>query len=142
MKKLTVMIVVGTRPELIRLSRIIPKLDQHCNLILVHTGQNYDFELNQIFFNELEIKQPDYFLNVAGSTSSETIGNVIIAVDQLLSKVTPDCMLVLGDTNSCISILPAKRRRIPTFHLKLEIVALTCEFLKKLIAGLPIILPT
>ena len=118
MKKLTVMIVVGTRPELIRLSRIIPKLDQHCNLILVHTGQNYDFELNQIFFNELEIKQPDYFLNVAGSTSSETIGNVIIAVDQLLSKVTPDCMLVLGDTNSCISILPAKRRRIPTFHFE------------------------
>ena len=118
MKKLTVMIVVGTRPELIRLSRIIPKLDQHCNLILVHTGQNYDFELNQIFFNELEIKQPDYFLNVAGSTSSETIGNVIIAVDQLLSKVTPDCMLVLGDTNSCISILPAKRRKIPTVHFE------------------------
>ena len=118
LKKLTVMIVVGTRPELIRLSRIIPKLDQHCDLILVHTGQNYDFELNQIFFNELEIKQPDYFLNVAGSSSSETIGNVIIAVDQLLSKITPDCMLVLGDTNSCISILPAKRRKIPTFHFE------------------------
>lgn len=117
-KKLNVLTVVGTRPEIIRLSRIISKLDRYCEHTLVHTGQNYDYELNEIFFEELGIKPPKYFLNTAGDNATETIGNVIIETGRLLSKIKPDCMLVLGDTNSCMSILPAKRNKIPTFHLE------------------------
>lgn len=118
MKKLKVMTVIGTRPEIIRLSRVIYQLDKDCDHILVHTGQNYDYELNEIFFEDLGIKKPDYFLNSAGKSSSETIGNVIVKTDQLLEKTNPDAFLVLGDTNSCMAILPAKRRKIPTFHME------------------------
>lgn len=118
MKKMKVMTVVGTRPEIIRLSRIISKLDDYCDHILVHTGQNYDYELNEIFFDDLEIRKPDYFLNSAGISSAETIGKVIIAVDKVLDKVKPDALLILGDTNSCMAVIPAKRRKIPVFHME------------------------
>jgi UDP-N-acetylglucosamine 2-epimerase len=118
MKKLKVMTVVGTRPEIIRLSRVIPKLDEHCEHILVHTGQNYDFELNEIFFQDLGIRKPDYFLSAAGASGAETIGNVIIAVDRVLAEVQPEALLVLGDTNSCMAVISAKRRKIPTFHME------------------------
>ena len=118
MKKLKVVTVVGTRPEIIRLACVIPKLDQHCEHILVHTGQNYDYELNEIFFNDLGIRKPDYFLGVAGGSAAETIGNVIIGVDKALAEVNPKAMLVLGDTNSCMAVLSAKRRKIPTFHME------------------------
>lgn len=118
MKKLKVMSVVGTRPEIIRLSRVLSVLDKHCDHVLVHTGQNYDYELNQIFFEDLEIRKPDYFLNAAGRTGAETIGKVIISVDEVLAEVQPDAVLVLGDTNSCMSVLPAKRRKVPTFHME------------------------
>ncbi|RAU16821.1 UDP-N-acetylglucosamine 2-epimerase (non-hydrolyzing) [Nitrincola tibetensis] len=117
-KKLKVMTVVGTRPEIIRLSRVIAKLDAHCEHILVHTGQNYDYELNEIFFQDLGIRKPDYFLSAAGATGAQTIGNVIIKVDQVLAEVNPEALLVLGDTNSCMAVLPAKRRKIPTFHME------------------------
>lgn len=117
-KKLKVMTVVGTRPEIIRLSRVMAKLDEHCEHILVHTGQNYDYELNEIFFQDLGIRKPDHFLSAAGSTGAETIGNVIIKVDQVLAEVKPEAVLVLGDTNSCMAVLPAKRRKIPTFHME------------------------
>lgn len=112
------MTVVGTRPEIIRLSRVMAKLDEHCEHILVHTGQNYDYELNEIFFQDLGIRKPDHFLSAAGSTGAETIGNVIIKVDQVLAEVKPEAVLVLGDTNSCMAVLPAKRRKIPTFHME------------------------
>jgi UDP-N-acetylglucosamine 2-epimerase (non-hydrolysing) len=118
MKKLKVLTVVGTRPEIIRLSRVLARLDEHCEHVLVHTGQNYDYELNQIFFDDLAIRKPDHFLNVAGASSAETIGKVIIAVDGILVKEMPDAMLVLGDTNSCMAVIPAKRRKIPTFHME------------------------
>lgn len=118
MKKLKVMSVVGTRPEIIRLSRVLAKLDEHCDHILVHTGQNYDFELNQVFFDDLGVRKPDYFLNAAGSNAAQTIGQVIIKVDDVLEAVNPDAMLVLGDTNSCLSAIPAKRRKIPIFHME------------------------
>ncbi|UAW99469.1 UDP-N-acetylglucosamine 2-epimerase (non-hydrolyzing) [Halopseudomonas nanhaiensis] len=118
MKKLKVVTVVGTRPEIIRLSRVMAKLDEHCEHILVHTGQNYDYELNEIFFQDLEIRKPDHFLNAAGASGAETIGNVIIAVDKVLAQVQPDALLVLGDTNSCMAVIPAKRRKIPTFHME------------------------
>jgi len=118
MKKLKVMTVVGTRPEIIRLSRVMAKLDEHCDHMLVHTGQNYDYELNEIFFDDLGIRKPDHFLSAAGASGAETIGNVIIAVDRVLAEVKPDALLVLGDTNSCIAVLPAKRRKIPTFHME------------------------
>ena len=118
MEKLKVVTVVGTRPELIRLSRVISALDNYCNHIFVHTGQNYDYELNQIFFEDLGIRKPDYFLDASGSNGSETIGKVIIATDEVLGKENPSAMLVLGDTNSCMSILPAKKRKIPTFHME------------------------
>ena len=117
-KKLKIMTVVGTRPEIIRLSRVMAALDAHCEHIIVHTGQNYDFELNQVFFDDLGVRKPDYFLNAAGNSGAETIGNVIIAVDKVLADVTPDAMLVLGDTNSCMAVIPAKRRKIPTFHME------------------------
>ena len=118
MKKLKVITVVGTRPEIIRLSRVMVKLDKYCDHTLVHTGQNYDYELNEIFYKDLAIRKPDYFLNAAGASGSETIGNVIIAIDRMLDEVNPDALLVLGDTNSCIAVLPAKRRKIPTFHME------------------------
>lgn len=118
MKKLKVLTVVGTRPEIIRLSRVIAALDIHCDHVLVHTGQNYDYELNQIFFDDLAIRKPNYFLNAAGGSGIETIGNVIISIDKLLANENPDAMLVLGDTNSCMAVLPAKRRKIPTFHME------------------------
>jgi UDP-N-acetyl-L-fucosamine synthase len=118
MKKLKVMTVVGTRPEIIRLSRVISKLDDSCEHVLVHTGQNYDYELNEIFFKDLSIREPDYFLNASGKNSSETIGNVIIKVDEVLSKANPDALLILGDTNSCMSVIPAKRKKIPIFHME------------------------
>ncbi len=118
MKKLKVMTVVGTRPEIIRLSRVMARLDEHCEHVIVHTGQNYDYELNQIFFDDLGIRKPDHFLNAAGSSAAETIGKVIISVDAVLASEKPDAMLVLGDTNSCMAVLPAKRRKIPTFHME------------------------
>jgi UDP-N-acetylglucosamine 2-epimerase (non-hydrolysing) len=120
MKKLKVMSVVGTRPEIIRLSRVLTELDIHCEHVLVHTGQNYDYELNQIFFDDLGVRKPDYFLNSAeGSTgAAHTIGNLITAVDGVLAKEQPEAMLVLGDTNSCLSVIPAKRRKIPIFHME------------------------
>lgn len=118
MKKLKVATVVGTRPEIIRLSRVLAKLDEHCEHVLIHTGQNYDYELNGIFFDELGIRKPDHFLEAAGSNGAETIGKVIIAVDRVLAECQPDAMLVLGDTNSCLAVIPAKRRQIPTFHME------------------------
>lgn len=118
MKKMKVATVVGTRPEIIRLSRVMAACDQYFDHILIHTGQNYDYELNEIFFNDLGIRKPDYFLNAAGASGAETIGNVIIAVDKVLAEVKPDALLVLGDTNSCMAVIPAKRRKIPTFHME------------------------
>ena len=118
MKQMKVVTVVGTRPEIIRLSRVMAALDEHCEHILVHTGQNYDYELNQIFFDDLGIRKPDFFLNAAGASGAETIGNVIIAVDRVLAEVNPEALLVLGDTNSCMAVIPAKRRKIPTFHME------------------------
>lgn len=118
MKKLKIATVVGTRPEIIRLARVMAKLDEHCDHVLIHTGQNYDYELNEIFFDDLDIRRPDHFLNAAGATGAETIGNVIIAVDKVLAEVQPDALLVLGDTNSCMAVIPAKRRKIPTFHME------------------------
>ena len=117
MQKLKIITIIGTRPEIIRLSRVIEKLDAYCDHILVHTGQNFDFELNEIFFKDLKIRKPNYFLDAAGNTPSESIGKVIISVDSL-NKVRPDAVLVLGDTNSCIALLPAKRLKIPTFHME------------------------
>ena len=118
MKKLKVMTVVGTRPEIIRLSRVMARLDAHCDHVLVHTGQNYDYELNQIFFDDLGIRKPDHFLNAAGGTAAETIGKIIAAVDGVLAAEQPEALLVLGDTNSCLSVIPAKRRKVPIFHME------------------------
>ena len=112
------MTVVGTRPEIIRLSRVMTACDKYFDHVLVHTGQNYDYELNEIFFTDLGIRKPDHFLNAAGATGAETIGNVIIAVDKVLEEVQPEALLVLGDTNSCMAVIPAKRRKIPTFHME------------------------
>ncbi|HHL4345456.1 TPA: non-hydrolyzing UDP-N-acetylglucosamine 2-epimerase [Escherichia coli] len=118
MNKLKIMTIVGTRPEIIRLSRVMSKLDKYCEHIIVHTGQNYDYELNEIFFRDLDVKKPTYFLNAAGKNASETIGNLIIKVDQVLEECKPDAILLLGDTNSCLSAIPAKRRKIPIFHME------------------------
>lgn len=118
MKKLKVMTVVGTRPEIIRLSRVLARLDEHCDHVLVHTGQNYDYELNQIFFDDLGIRKPDHFLNAAGGSAAEVIGKIITAVDATLVTEAPDALLVLGDTNSCLSVIPAKRRKVPIFHME------------------------
>ena len=118
MKKLKLMTVVGTRPEIIRLSRVMQACDKYFDHIIVHTGQNYDYELNEIFFTDLGIRKPDHFLNAAGTTGAETIGNVIIGVDRVLDEVQPEALLVLGDTNSCMAVIPAKRRKIPTFHME------------------------
>jgi len=120
LKKLKVMTVVGTRPEIIRLSRVLSKLDQAEPIqhVLVHTGQNYDYELNQIFFEDLELRKPDYFLNAASKTATETIGQILIHIDPILEKEQPDALLVLGDTNSCLCAIPAKKRHIPIFHME------------------------
>lgn len=120
MKKLKVLTVVGTRPEIIRLSRVLARLDEHCEHVLVHTGQNYDYELNQVFFDDLGVRKPDHFLNSAADSTgaAHTIGNLIIAVDKVLGQEQPEAMLVLGDTNSCLSVIPAKRRKIPIFHME------------------------
>ena len=120
MKRLKLMTVVGTRPEIIRLSRVIAALDASDAIehILVHTGQNYDYELNQIFFDDLEIRKPDYFLDAAGKSATETIGQILIKIDPLLESEKPDAFMVLGDTNSCLCAIPAKKRRIPIFHME------------------------
>jgi UDP-N-acetylglucosamine 2-epimerase len=133
MKKLKVMSVVGTRPEIIRLSRVLAALDEHCEHVLVHTGQNYDYELNQVFFDDLGVRKPDYFLNSAeGSTgAAHTIGNLIIAVDRVLGEVQPEAMLVLGDTNSCLSVIPAKRRKIRSSTWKRATAASTSGYRKR-----------
>jgi len=113
-----VMTIVGTRPEIIKLSCVIKKLDSFTEHVLVHTGQNYDYELNKIFFDELDLRKPDYFLDSAEDTLARTIGNVIIKIDEVLEKEQPEAILVLGDTNSCLSVIPAKRRKIPIFHME------------------------
>jgi len=120
MKKLKIITVVGTRPEIIRLSRVIDKLDhsEAIHHVLVHTGQNYDYELNQIFFEDLGIREPDYFLDAAGSNAAETIGLILMKIDPVLEKEQPDAFLILGDTNSCLSAIPAKKRKIPIFHME------------------------
>lgn len=120
MTKMTVATVVGTRPEIIRLSRVMAALDRSCNHVLIHTGQNHDYELNQVFFDDLGVRKPDHFLDsTQGSTSAaHTIGNLIVAVDAVLEQVRPEALLVLGDTNSCLSVIPAKRRKIPIFHME------------------------
>lgn len=120
MKKLKVMTVVGTRPEIIRLSRVLMALDQSEAIehTIVHTGQNYDYELNQIFFEDLGLRKPDYFLEAAGKTATETVGNILIKIDPLLEELQPDAFLVLGDTNSCLCAIPAKKRHIPIFHME------------------------
>lgn len=115
---LKVMTIVGTRPEIIRLSRVIDRLARHCDHVLVHTGQNYDYELNEVFFGELGIRQPDHCMNAAGASAAETIGNVIIATDRALAEYQPDAILILGDTNSALAAIAAKRRKIPIFHME------------------------
>lgn len=118
MRKLRVMTMVGTRPEIIRLSRVMAKLDQHCEHVIVHTGQNYDYELNEVFFNDLGIRKPDMFLEAAGTSAAETIGQVIIAADRALQQYQPEALLLLGDTNSCLAAITAKRRKVPIFHME------------------------
>ena len=118
MQKLKVATIVGTRPEIIRLSRVLTKLDEHTQHRLIHTGQNYDYELNEIFFRDLGLRQPDYYLGAAGETAAETVGQVIIEVDKVLAQEKPDAVLILGDTNSCLAAIPAKRRKIPIFHME------------------------
>lgn len=118
MKKLKVVTVVGTRPEVIRLSRVLKSLENHCEHILVHTGQNYDYSLNEIFFEELQVPQPDFFLEAAATNATQTIGQILIKMDDLLEKTQPDAFLILGDTNSCLSAIPAKKRKIPIFHME------------------------
>jgi UDP-N-acetylglucosamine 2-epimerase len=115
---LKVMTIVGTRPELIKMSRVIAELDAHTQHVLVHTGQNYDYELNQVFFDELGIRKPDHFLNVVGETAAQTIGQVIIKADEVLGQEAPDAVLFYGDTNSCLAVIAAKRHKIPVFHME------------------------
>lgn len=110
--------IIGTRPEIIRLSRVMAALDHHVDHVIIHTGQNYDFELNQIFFDDLEIRRPDYFLEAAGKSAAETAGLVISHADDVLAKISPDAVLILGDTNSCLAAYAAKRRKIPVFHME------------------------
>ncbi|MCD4811325.1 UDP-N-acetylglucosamine 2-epimerase (non-hydrolyzing) [bacterium] len=118
MNKLKVMTILGTRPEIIRLSRVMSALDKYMTQVIVHTGQNYDYELNQVFFDDLEIRKPDYFLEAAGKSACETVGQIIAKVDEVLVKERPDALLVLGDTNSCLAAYPAKRQKIPVFHME------------------------
>ena len=116
--KIKILTIIGTRPEIIKLSRVISELDKFTDHILVHTGQNYDYELNEVFFDDLGIRKPDYFLNVAGKSSAETIGNIIIESDKILNVTKPDAVLLYGDTNSCLSVISAKKRKIPIFHME------------------------
>lgn len=116
--KTKVMTILGTRPEIIKLSRVMAELDNYVEHILVHTGQNYDYELNEIFFKDLGVRKPDYFLNAVGKTTAETIGNIIIKSDEILEKIKPDAVLLYGDTNSCLSVISAKKRQIPIFHME------------------------
>src|SRR3990167_3856316 len=118
MHRLKVMTIVGTRPELIKLSRVIAELEKYTEHVLVHTGQNFDYTLKDVFFDELGIKQPDYYLDSVGETTAETIGNVIAKSDVVLEKEKPDAILVYGDTNSCLCVISAKRRQIPVFHME------------------------
>lgn len=115
---LKVMTIVGTRPEIIKLSRVMAELDKYTDHVIVHTGQNFDYELNEIFFNELHIRRPDYFLDAAGRNAAETIANVILKSDELMERIRPDALLLYGDTNSCISVISAKRKKIPIFHME------------------------
>ena len=117
-KKIKVMTIVGTRPEIIKLSRVMAELDRSCNHILVHTGQNYDYELNEIFFSQLKVRKPNYFLDVAKDSVAATIGNIITKADDVIAKESPDALLLYGDTNSCLSVIAAKRRKIPIFHME------------------------
>lgn len=118
MKKFKIMTIVGTRPEIIRLSRVLACLDKHMDHTLVHTGQNYDFELNDVFFRDLEIRKPDFYLDAVGSSPAETIGNIIAKFDGVLQQEQPDALLILGDTNSCLAVIAAKKRKIPIFHME------------------------
>lgn len=118
MKRLKVATVVGTRPEIIRLSRVLARLDEHCDHLLIHTGQNYDYELNEIFFSDLGVRRPNIFLEAAGDTAAQTIGNIIGKIDGVLAEQKPEALLVLGDTNSCLAVIPAKRRKVPIFHME------------------------
>ena len=118
MKKTTVMTIVGTRPEIIKLSEVMKELDKYTNHIIVHTGQNYDYELNELFFEQLNVRIPDYFLEAVKGSPSETIGDIISKADKILVKIKPDALLVYGDTNSCLSVIPAKKRKIPIFHME------------------------
>ena len=113
-----ILTLVGTRPEIIKLSLTIKKLDNFFNHYLVHTGQNYDYELNEIFFNDLRVKKPDHFLNCVGDTTAETIANIISKSDKIIEQVQPDAVLLYGDTNSCLSVIPAKKRQVPIFHME------------------------
>jgi UDP-N-acetylglucosamine 2-epimerase (non-hydrolysing) len=110
--------VIGTRPEIIRLSRVMAALDRAADHVIIHTGQNYDYELNQVFFDDMELRKPDHFLGAVGATAAETVGNIIAKVDAVFGEVKPDALLVLGDTNSCLAAYPAKRRKIPVFHME------------------------
>lgn len=118
MRKMKVLTVLGTRPEIIRLSRVLNRLDEYFDHKIVHTGQNYDYELNEVFFNDLGVKKPDYFLNAVGQSAVETIGNIIGSVDRVFASEEPEAILVLGDTNSCLAVIAAKRRKIPIFHME------------------------
>jgi len=118
MKNTTVMTIVGTRPEIIKLSEVMKELDQYTNHIIVHTGQNYDYELNELFFEQLNVRTPDYFLEAVKGSASETIGDIIAKADKIFELVKPDALLVYGDTNSCLSVIPAKKRKIPIFHME------------------------
>ncbi len=118
MKKLKVLTIVGTRPEIIRLSRVMAKLDKYCEHTIAHTGQNFDYELNEIFFNDLDLRKPDYFMEAANQEASQTTGKIIIEADKIISKIKPDALLILGDTNSCLSAIAAKKRKIPIFHME------------------------
>lgn len=118
MKKITVMTIVGTRPEIIKLSQVMKELDLHTRHIIVHTGQNYDYELNELFFEQLNVRNPDYFLEAVKGSASETIGDIISKADKILAEIQPDALLIYGDTNSCLSVIPAKKRKIPIFHME------------------------
>ena len=115
---LKVMTIVGTRPEIIKMSRVIAEFDKHTDHILVHTGQNYDYELNQVFFEDLQVRKPDHFLNAAGENVAQTIGQILIKSDEVMEKEQPDAIMLYGDTNSCLSVLSAKRKKIPVFHME------------------------
>ena len=118
MKKLKVMTVVGTRPEIIKLSQVIKELDRFVDHVVVHTGQNYDYELNELFFEQLEIRKPDIFLEACKGSPSETIGDIIAKADKVFDEIKPDSLLIYGDTNSCLCVIPAKKRKIPIFHME------------------------